>query len=210
VLDYVTYPPLAADVSFGSIPDGEAYNRVVMSIPTPGASNMSSTRVIPVMINEWMSANTTTIADPADGTYADWFELYNPTTQAVDISGCVLSDGTDDWTVPGNVSIPAEGFLLIWADNEPEQNNGTNGLHAGFKLSRDGERIELSYEGTAIDRIVYGAQNDDISHGRWPDGSSEILMMFPPTPGEPNEIPEPVTAGICIMIGWLVTCRRNA
>ena len=210
VLYYVTYPPLESDTSFGSIPDGEPYSRIVMSIPTPGSSNISATRIIPVVINEWMSDNATTIADPADGIYSDWFELYNPATQTVDLSGCVLSDSNYDWTIPENVTIPGEGFLLIWADGEPEQYNGTNDLHAGFKLSRFGESIRLSYEGTTFDHIVFEAQGDDISHGRMLDGSNEIMMMFPPTPGEPNEIPEPVLAGILLAAGCILLRNRKA
>ena len=210
VVDYVTYPPLATDTSYGSMPDGNPYSRLVMSIPTPGSSNISATRIIPVVINEWMSDNETTIADPADGICSDWFELYNPATQAVDLSGCVLSDGTDYWTIPENVTIPREGFMLIWADNQPDQYNGTNDLHAGFRLSRNGESIRISFEGATIDHIVFEAQSYDISHGRWTDGSNEIVMMFPPTPGEPNEIPEPVLAGILLAAGCILLRNRKA
>jgi len=155
-----------------------------------------------------MSDNETTIADPADGIYEDWFELYNPATQAIDLSGCVLSDSNNDWTIPENVTIPGEGFLLIWADGEPDQYDGTNNLHAGFNLSRFGESIRLSYEGATIDHIVFEAQGDDISHGRMLDGSNEIVMMFPPTPGEPNEIPEPFLV-LPAMIACLALSRQR-
>ena len=37
-------------------------------------------------------------------------------------------------------SLPAGGFLLVWCDNE----EGEDGLHAGFRLSGDGEALVLS------------------------------------------------------------------
>ncbi|HXJ74985.1 MAG TPA: CotH kinase family protein, partial [Candidatus Dormibacteraeota bacterium] len=46
-----------------------------ITITFTGSSNL----LLPtVFINEWMAENTSFIADPADGLYDDWFELYNP------------------------------------------------------------------------------------------------------------------------------------
>lgn len=44
------------------------------------------------LINEWMAANSATLADPADGDFDDWFELYNPDPYPVDLSGYQLTD----------------------------------------------------------------------------------------------------------------------
>ena len=50
--------------------------------PTPRATNNPAVPPVTVFINEWMAANTSFLADPADGDYDDWFELYNPTTKS--------------------------------------------------------------------------------------------------------------------------------
>ena len=47
----------------------------------------------PILINEYMSSNHTTIEDPDEpGEYPDWIELYNFGSKAVDIGGCWVSD----------------------------------------------------------------------------------------------------------------------
>jgi hypothetical protein len=145
----------------------------------------------PLFINEWMAANTHTVADPADGDYADWFELYNPNEVAVDLFGYRLTDdltNTVKFVVPAGWSIPPGGHLLIWADEESYRNlTGTN-LHVNFKLSRDGEGIALYHpDGSLADVVEFGPQTNDVSQGRWPDGGAGPFVFFAwPTPGSPN------------------------
>jgi hypothetical protein len=144
-----------------------------------------------LVINEWMADNATTIADPVDGEFKDWFEIYNSGATAVDLSGFTLSDKPDDparWTVPDGTLIEPGGFLFIWADGQPELNEVSGRLHANFSLNRGGEAIGLyAPDGTVIDLVVFGAQETDVSQGRWPDGGPEPFHFFPrPTPGAPN------------------------
>ena len=70
-----------------------------------------------VRINEFMSSNSTTIADE-DGMYEDWIELHNPTAAAVNLAGWGLSDDPAlpfQWTFPAGISIAPGGHLLVWA-----------------------------------------------------------------------------------------------
>jgi hypothetical protein len=160
----------------------------------------------PVTINEWMADNDNTITDPADSQYEDWFELYNPDTEPVNLSGWTLSDNANEWTIPPGVEIGANGFLLIWADDEPEQNGQY--IHAGFKLSKEGDSIQLhSSERILIDSISFGLQTMDISEGRLPDGSTNICILPVPTPGQSNTIPEPAT--LLIPIALLLLLHRQ-
>ena len=39
-----------------------------------------------VVISEFMALNSTTLADE-DGTYSDWIELFNPSTNTVNLGG---------------------------------------------------------------------------------------------------------------------------
>ena len=65
----------------------------------------------PVVINELMASNSTTQTDNT-GEYDDWIELYNRSSQPVDISGWYLTDkqnNLDKWQFPqGTVIWPGE------------------------------------------------------------------------------------------------------
>lgn len=138
-----------------------------------------------VVINELVASNLNSAFDQAQEA-DDWFELYNASNATVDISNWKLSDDyatPNKWTIPNGTTIPAKGFLLIWADNDVFQ--GSN--HANFKLSAGGEQIILSNTiGTIIDSLTFGPQQTDISYGRTPDGSSQFGYFTSTTPGTPN------------------------
>jgi hypothetical protein len=85
--------------------------------------------------------------------------------------------------------IPAGGFLLVWADNEPAQNSATNAdLHVNFRLGADGEQIGLfDPSGVLVDGLTFGPQVANVSMGRFPDGAEGAFPVFPvPTPRSPN------------------------
>ncbi|MCD4728738.1 MAG: CotH kinase family protein [Pirellulales bacterium] len=136
-----------------------------------------------VAINEFLAINDTTIADQ-DGEYDDWLELYNNSDSAFNLGGCYLTDDAGDltqWVFP-DTTIATGGFLLVWADDDEEQ----EGLHTNFKLSGSGETIILLSPALEIlDEVTFGAQDVDLSEGRYPDGTGEFRQMSP-TPGIPN------------------------
>src|SRR3989442_9168595 len=102
-----------------------------------------------------MANNAVTLADPADDQFEDWFELYNPGAEAVDISGYYLTDtlaNTTLWQIPDGAVVPPRGFLLVWADSEAGQNGPGRDLHANFKLSASGEAIGLFAAGGGLFR----------------------------------------------------------
>jgi len=143
-------------------------------------------------INEFLALNSTTISDEY-GDYDDWIELYNDTPEAVDIGGLYITDDLADpgqYQVPANhpelTTIPSGGFLLLWADKETNQ--GT--LHVDIKLSGDGEEIGLARftDGRFeyIDSLVYAAQTEDVSMGRYPDGSDNLQFLNTSSPGSAN------------------------
>ena len=193
ITDYLTYSALGQDVSYGDFPDGQPFTRGIMFLPTPAGTNIS--RSVNVFINEWMASNTNTLADPADGRFDDWFELYNAGTNAVDLGGYFLTDRPGSpaqyFRVPtnGHYVIPRDGFLLVWADNQSSQNSvGQPDLHVNFQLARSGESIALyAPDGrTLIDNVTFGAQIDDVSSGRYPDGRQVIAALAVPTPRAAN------------------------
>jgi hypothetical protein len=159
----------------------------------------------PLKINEWMASNGGFIRDPADNDADDWFELYNPTDEAVDINGWYLSDTPTNKTqylVPSSYVVPAGGYLFVWADGEPLQNGPGAALHVNFQLRAAGEDIVLTApDGTVVDHVTFGQQTNNISQGRSPDGSATILYQFTPTPDAANYYVVPVISDVAVTNG---------
>ena len=142
----------------------------------------------PVVINELMAANTKTLTDP-QGQYEDWLELHNLTNDIVNLSGMYLTDKMDNpkkWAFPENTTISAQGYLLVWLD---EDGKADVGLHANFKLSGNGETVMLvdtdGRGNQVLDTVTFEKQEKDVAFGRWPNGSGE-LKQVQTTPGEEN------------------------
>lgn len=143
----------------------------------------------PVVLNEFMASNTSTIADP-QGEFDDWIELRNITDSPVSLTGRYLSDEPNNprkWQFPAGTTIPPNGYLLVWAD---EDSSVTNGLHASFKLSASGEEIYLTDTDAnlnqVLDAITFGAQTTDVSYGRTA-ADTDVWSTMTPTPGSDNQ-----------------------
>jgi hypothetical protein len=141
-----------------------------------------------IVLNELLPVNTTIVTDQ-DGEYDDWIELYNLSGTVKDISGYFLSDNKDHfskWEFPSGTSIPGNGYLIVWADDDSAQ----VGLHANFKLSSLGEEVVLSTpDGTLIDKVIYPGQTLELSFSRNPDGTGSFKWQVP-TFNSSNNIPE--------------------
>lgn len=139
-----------------------------------------------VVINEFQSSNQSTKAD-ADGDFEDWIELHNPGDAAINLSGFGLSDNANrpfKWVFP-EVSIPAGGYLLVWASGK-DRSNPAGELHTNFSISSDGEPLLITRpNGSTADFIAAQRLYPDISYGRRADGSG-FAFFASPTPGNPN------------------------
>ncbi|MDP7048474.1 MAG: lamin tail domain-containing protein [Verrucomicrobiota bacterium] len=141
-----------------------------------------------VHINEWMASNDTTHMDTADNDFDDWIELHNRSELPVDLSGWWLTDDKTSprkWQFPEGATIPAKGYLLIWADDEPLQTGDE--FHVPFKLTANGESILLfDPEGRLADEVIFGQQKPDVAMGR-SDDKGVPTAMAKATPGAKNE-----------------------
>lgn len=136
-----------------------------------------------VLINEVLTRNRLSNRDPQDE-YDDWIELYNCSERDLDVGGMYLTDDPNDptrWRIPSDrpreTTIPAGGYLLIWADNDVTD----SGLHAGFELRAGGDRVAL-YEPdgqTLVDSVILQDQTADVSYGRDPDASTHWTSLSP-------------------------------
>lgn len=151
---------------------------------SPRTLTLSQAANGPLFLNEFMASNDATLADEA-GEFDDWVELYNGSSESINLSGYFLTDNLarpDKWILPDTLLAPG-GFLLIWADDDTEQGP----LHAPYKLDKDGEQLGLyDPSGALQDSLTFGPQTTDVAFGRSADGSGSWGFMPTPTPEASN------------------------
>jgi hypothetical protein len=141
-----------------------------------------------VLINELMAKNSNGFTDE-QGEYEDWIELYNQGIDPVDLAGLLLSDtlpARKAWKIPSGypelTTILPNGYKVFVADNEPSEGM----LHTSFKLDKDGDEVALlqlvGNDTVVIDHLRFGKQSENISWGRYPDGSASFEFMPFSTP----------------------------
>ncbi len=194
IVDYFNYNDAITNRSYGTYPAGQSSYRQVFYLPTPGGTNDPSAPPITLFINEWMASNVSFLRDPFDQDFDDWFEIYNPTTNTVDLAGFSLTDDLArprKAVLPAGISIAPLGYLLVWADEESSQTRTNGEPHVNFRLSSVAEQIALyDPSGRQIDSVTFSAQTNNISQGRFPNGGpGPFRYMATPTPRGPNIIP---------------------
>jgi hypothetical protein len=185
-LERVTYGPQTEAVSAGRLPDG---GPTLVSFPgsaSPGASNYQLTWTGPGL-NEILARNDRAVVSPW-GDYADFVELFNASGTAVDVGGLGLGRSSavnQRWVVPAGVSIPANGYLVIWCDgSRPASTSAGGPLNAGFNLPGESGAVYLFNAGSQpVDWVEYGFQVEDLPIGRV-GGNWQLLATA--TPGAVN------------------------
>ena len=183
VVDYLDYPPISTDLSYGADQRPNFGGRFRMfAHPTPGAINASAPSLV---INEWL------VSPPRP--QASWFELYNPGREAVDLTGLSLflfSSTTQSpmFSIPKGRRVPAGGFFRVWADNNPDLNlTDRSGLHVPFRLPAEAFTLQLfDADGTLIHQVVSKVPDPKRAEARYPDGARFYGSVDLATPGEPN------------------------
>jgi len=153
-----------------------------------------------IYINEIVANNGSIISD-SEGDTPDWIEIYNHEDTAVNLKNYVLSDTQEDdtkWIFPPKL-IPAKGFMMIFSSGKDSIFNNEE-FHTNFKISSSGEKLYLfNPQGFIVDQIGKAELERNQSFGRFPDGSSDFVIMDLPTPNkgnfESNSIFPSVTSG---------------
>jgi hypothetical protein len=105
-------------------------------------------------------------------------ELYNHSTQSVDVSSCILTDdpGTNRFVIPPATVIGPAGLVSF---NQSQLGFALNGAGATlYFIKPDGSRV--------LDAVQFTAQSDGVSFGRWPDGANDFYALQARTPGTNN------------------------
>jgi len=190
IIDSISYPALASDVSYGRTCDGcpswQYFNNVTFE-----STNFESQSNALLFINEVQTMNVSTYDDPQHE-YDKWFEIFNPNPFQVNAANYYVSVNGDplQWRIPANNPIrsviPAGGFLLVWCDGDV--NDDVN--HGPLQLNEGGGTIVLTGPdgSTLIDSYTYPAISTDQSFGRQSDGSSASVFFPFPTPTVTNQL----------------------
>ncbi len=201
LIDTIEYGLQIRDHSIGRAADGTG--PWVLNVPTLGGPNVPFTNfgTFPsIKINEWLVKQSSSGPN-------DFFELFNLTNKPVAIGGTFVSDNAAQ---PTKVRIPDLSFI------------GTGWISGYIRFVADGsaakypaDRVNFSFGDTdsigfyetntfggspqAVDFIAataaaYGIHTNDISRGRFPDGSTNLVYFLKIndydtySPGEPNFI----------------------
>ncbi len=153
---------------------------------SPGADDPAFT-VPPILINEILTHTETNI---------DFIELFNPTTNLVDIGGWFL---TDDPAVPKKYRLPDATFInpLGYVVFDETHFNATPGTNNSFSLNAHGDDVYL-FSGNASTNLTgydhgfsFEAAADEETFGRYviSTGEAQFPAQITPTPGAANAGP---------------------
>lgn len=125
-------------------------------------------------INKFMVINDSSFVDDY-GLHSPWIEIFNKAHAPVDLGGIYLTNDLNNPTKfqfpigDQKTIIPANGYLLLWAENKPEKGV----LHVNFDLRNSHFIALFSSNGKRlIDSVTIGAnQKANISFGRITDGN---------------------------------------
>jgi hypothetical protein len=154
-------------------------------IPNPGA----------IVINELLAHS--------HAEASDWIELRNTTGSSINIGNWFLSDSDSNLMkykfAPGT-TIPANGYLVVYENNNFGPNSVDPGKLTGFSLSENGDTVCLA---SALDsdsnltgyreKEDFGASETGISLGRYYKASTNSYNFVPMasnTPGSANAYPQ--------------------
>jgi hypothetical protein len=177
VLDSVSFGPQIPDLSIGRV-NGSQW---ALTQPTFGSVNTTQPlgSASGLRINEWLAASLS-----AD----DWVEIYNPSAQPVSLAGLFMSDrpvGDPRKHRFADLSfIAANTFRSFLADGSDDPES------ISFQLESEyGEIALLAPTLSVIDCVIYGAQINDVTMGRCPDGGYTNRFLTFPTPDAMNACP---------------------
>lgn len=154
--------------------DGSSTTSVNVTV-TNGSSGPRQPAVGEVLINEFVAANGTVQT-------SEWVELYNATTEILDISSMWIDDinagGGTPKQIPPDTTISAGGYYVM--------------TFSSF-LNNTGDDVRfLDDDGTTLhDAYTYTSATTDMSWCRKPDGSSWSAIECSPTQGSTNSPPLP-------------------
>lgn len=192
-------------------------------IPTAHAALISDLFISEVMVNP---------AKVSDSK-GEWFELFNPTTDAVDLNQAfILDDGSNSHQIShvGPLLIRPNQYFVLARNGNAQTNGGfiADYVYSNFTLGNSGDEIILADSVKELLSLDYGSGFDGIGVSRELTSTSMLESSYTFTPslhtyglgdiGTPGgagsvqytaaSVPEPAT-GLLFLIGLLGLRRLN-
>jgi hypothetical protein len=189
VVDSISYPQMAVDISYGRSCDGcptwQYFNNTTWNAMNQEVINPNGELLF---INEVQTDNTSTIHDLAFE-YEAWMEIYNPNLFQVNLAGYQIVNANGGYTIPSNnpieTIIPAGGFRVVWFDHDMTQ----GALHLDLDIHAQGSIQLMAPNGTSqVDVVNYNTIASNHSWGRSSDGGGSWINFTTPTPTASNSL----------------------
>jgi hypothetical protein len=147
------------------------------------------------VINEVIAQNSTQPPADIQGGHPDMVEIYNNTGEQIvlgtavpaecyALSDTLTFDPETAYIFPsGRATIPASGRLLVFCDGNTVEDSCE--LHATFRIASDGSEAitlwgpEVGGVRPVVDRVFLPPLPNDVSFGRFPDGSGGNNLAVP-------------------------------
>lgn len=118
-------------------------------------SNVGMAAIVPgdLLITEVM-ANPASVGD----TQGEWFEIYNRSGQALDLTGLVIRDaGSNTHTLSGPLTIAVDSYFVLGRSSDSAVNGGytANYQYSNFTLGNSSDEIILEFSGSIVDSVSY-------------------------------------------------------
>ncbi|PKP10050.1 MAG: hypothetical protein CVU09_09105 [Bacteroidetes bacterium HGW-Bacteroidetes-4] len=139
-----------------------------------------------LLINEFSSQNASFFDEDRDA--SDWFELYNPTTSAINLSGWSVSDDSTDllqWQFP-DYELKAKEFMLVFASGKDRKEqvfydnviaHGDNFYYTAGSVSIPNDWKNLGFDASSWENGPSGfgyGDNDDAT--LVPEGTLSVFI----------------------------------
>jgi hypothetical protein len=106
---------------------------IILAFDTDPGSSQSET----IRLNEFLALNAAGLTDE-DGDHSDWIEIYNPSSEDIDLQNWSLTDDRNKprlWIFP-DMTLKKDSYLVVFASGKDRK---AGELHTNFRLSGDGE-----------------------------------------------------------------------
>ncbi len=170
---------------------------------TRTSTNCMPGSAVAVAVNEVLAGGATPPGN--SDAVSHWIELYNPSTNVVDLSGLSLTDDPSfatKFVFFAGSTIQAGGYQAVFC-NPGEPVSATN---TGFGLNASGGALFLFNRPASgsglIDGLRYGLQTSGYSAGRSPNGHGTWKLTLP-TPGMPNAVADMGSVSLLHINEWM-------
>jgi hypothetical protein len=130
----------------------------------------------------------------------DWIELFNNSSQAMNVGGWYLSDDPDmprKYRIADGTLVPGRGYLVFHEDLNFGVGSIDPGVQIPFALSENGDTVNVLGPGTGFqpdyaETETFGASFRGVTKGRYYKRSTRtynFVTLATPTPGAANSAP---------------------